>query len=374
MKILSIFGTRPEAIKMAPVIKSIEKHSSLTSIVCSTGQHLEMLNQVIDFFNIHLDYEINAMSKNQTLNDLTLNLLENIQKILAKAKPDLVLVHGDTTTTFAAAYSSFLSGIKVGHIEAGLRSGNIKSPWPEEANRKLTSVISEYHFAPSLRAKNHLIKEGVNKKKILITGNTVVDALLMAEKTLNTDLNLSINLQKKFNYLKKYKKFILVTVHRRESFGDNLLNICEALANIAHFNHEIALVIPVHLNPNVRKVIFTNLNEIENIFLVEPLNYSSFIYLMKNCYFLLTDSGGIQEEAPSFSKPVIVLRDVTERPEGVEAGCLELIGTNKDTIFLKAQELINDKHKYKKMTNIVNPYGDGNASKKIVEFILKIQS
>ena len=373
MKILTIFGTRPEAIKMAPLIKAIDLCDTLTGLVCSTGQHQEMLSQVTDFFNIHLDYKLNVMAKNQSLSDLTSNLLIKIPQILTAAKPDLVLVHGDTATTFAAAYSAFVSGIDVGHIEAGLRSGNINSPWPEEANRKLTTVISKYHFAPTVRAKNILLTEGVEEERILATGNTVVDALLMAKNAIDCDANLKSSLQQQFKYLNKYKNFILVTVHRRESFGEDLLDICKALIDIAQSNKKIALVIPVHLNPNVRKPIFDNLKGISNVFLIDPLNYASFVYLMENCHFLLTDSGGIQEEAPSYGKPVLVLRDETERPEGVEAGCLELIGTNRNTIFRKAEQLINDNDKYKMMSNVDNPYGDGLAAQRIVEFLLTLK-
>ena len=369
MKILTIFGTRPEAIKMAPLIKAIELCDTLTGLVCSTGQHQEMLLQVTDFFNIHLDHELNVMVKDQTLSDLTSNLLINIPKVLTATKPDLVLVHGDTTTTFAAAYSAFVNGIDVGHVEAGLRSKDIYSPWPEEANRKLTTVISKYHFAPTVSAKNNLLKEGVEEEKILVTGNTVVDALLMARDAIDCDLSLKRSLQEKFKYLDKYQKFVLVTVHRRESFGEGLSNICNAIVELAQSNKQIALVIPVHLNPNVRKLIFGNLGGIQNVFLIDPLNYASFVYLMKKCHFLLTDSGGVQEEAPSFGRPVLVLRDETERPEGVEAGCLELVGTDRNTILWKAEQLINDSNAYKMMSNTVNPYGDGLAAKRIVEFI-----
>ena len=371
-KILTVFGTRPEAIKMAPVVKAIQQSDSLTSLVCSTGQHQEMLLQVIDFFNVKLDYELNVMQESQSLTELTSNLFSKIPEILEVTKPDLVLVHGDTATTFAAAFSSFLSGVEVGHIEAGLRSGDISSPWPEEANRKLTTVISKYHFAPTVLAKNTLLSEGIKEDCILVTGNTVVDALLAANETINHDLELKTRLGQSFGYLNKYKNFILVTVHRRESFGKDLVEICNALIDIAQFDEDTALVIPVHLNPNVRIPILDYLRDIKNIFLINPLDYASFVYLMKNCHFILTDSGGVQEEAPSFGKPVLVLRNVTERPEGVEAGCLELTGTSRNEIFNKAKQLLSDDLKYEMMSNVKNPYGDGFASNKIVEFISNI--
>ena len=372
MKILTVFGTRPEAIKMAPVIKAIQQSASLTSVVCSTGQHQEMLRQVTDFFNIKLNYDLNVMQQNQSLSELTSKLLSKIPKILKETKPDLVLVHGDTTTTFAAAFSSFVSGVEVAHVEAGLRSGDISSPWPEEANRRLTTVISKYHFAPTVRAKNTLLSEGIKKDCILVTGNTVVDALLGANDRINDDQNLKTFLDQSFNYLDNYRNFILVTVHRRETFGKDVIEICKALIDIAQFDENTALVIPVHLNPNVRKPIFDYLKNVKNIFLIDPLDYASFVYLIKNCYFILTDSGGVQEEAPSFGKPVLVLRNVTERPEGVEAGCLELAGTTRNSIFNKARLLLSDAVKYKTMSNVGNPYGDGSASDKIVKFISNI--
>ena len=374
MKILTIMGTRPEAIKMAPLLKAIEKSDDLNGVVCSTGQHQEMLTQVTDFFDLTLDYQLNLMTKNQSLSHLTSNLIKKIPYVLNKEKPDLVLVHGDTATTFAGSFASFLEGIDVGHVEAGLRSKNINLPWPEEANRRLTSVISKYHFAPTIRAKNLLLKENIEEKNIIVTGNTVVDALFEANKEIEMNISLNQQLARNFKYIEKFDKFILVTIHRRESFGSDLIEICCALRDLSKTNSKISLVIPVHLNPNVRGVIYEYLNDIHNIFLIEPLDYPSFVYLMKKCYFILTDSGGVQEEAPSFGKPVLVLRDVTERPEGIEAGCLELVGTSKSAILDSANELLFNNDKYNLMSKVNNPYGDGLASQRIINYISSIRN
>lgn len=371
MKILTIIGTRPEMIKMAPVIKKIENESGLTSVVCATGQHQAMFHQVSNFFDVDLSYDLEIMKQDQSLSDLNAKLFATLPEVIKQERPQLVLVHGDTATTFAGALVSFQLGVKVGHVEAGLRSGRMDSPWPEEANRKLTTVITNFHFAPTSSAKNHLLKEGVNENSVYVTGNTVIDALLETDKKIVTNSTLKRNLDQRYNFLNKYEKLILVTVHRRESFGKPIIEIANAVKELASINKNVSFVIPVHMNPNVRRPINQILSEVDNVFLIEPIDYPSFVYLMRKSYFLLTDSGGVQEEAPALGKPVLVMRDVTERPEGVKAGCLELIGAKRIDIFSNTKKLLNDHLKYKKMSIAKSPYGDGNAADRIIDIIKK---
>lgn len=371
-KVLIVFGTRPEAIKMAPLFKAFELENDIETKVCVTAQHRKMLDQVLAMFEIQPDYDLDIMKQDQDLYDVTINVLLGLKNILNDFKPDIVLVHGDTTTTSSTSLAAFYNKIKVGHVEAGLRTGNIYSPWPEEANRQITGVLANYHFSPTTTSANNLLKENKNKENILVTGNTVIDALFFAldkiEKNdkLKSKIINSINSQYK---LQDDKKIILVTGHRRENFGDGFISICEALKTIAINNPEIDIVYPVHLNPNVQKPVKEILSNIPNVYLIEPLQYESFIYMMNKAYFIITDSGGVQEEAPSLGKPVLVMRNTTERPEAVDAGTVKLVGTNKKVIIKEAQKLLDNKDEYKKMSQAHNPYGDGQACKKIVDFI-----
>ena len=362
-KVLLVFGTRPEAIKMAPLVKALEEESSIISKVCVTAQHREMLDQVLELFEIVPDYDLDTIKSNQDLYSITSDILLKMRYILDDFRPDLILVHGDTTTTSATSLASFYAKIEIGHIEAGLRTGNLYSPWPEEANRQITGVLATYHFVPTVVSKNNLLKENKIEKNIVITGNTVIDALFLALEKIKKKNRLLDGIQ---------SKFILVTGHRRENFGDGFINICKALKEIAINNQNIDIVYPVHLNPNVKKPVNRILSNINNIHLIEPLCYEDFIYLMDKSYFIITDSGGIQEEAPSLGKPVLVMRDTTERPEAIEYGTVKLVGTDRDKIVKEAQKLIDDKKAYEKMSKAHNPYGDGKASKRIVEFIKKI--
>ena len=370
-KILFVFGTRPEAIKMAPVIKAFKDEKIFDTKVCVTGQHRQMLDQVLDLFDIKPDYDLNIMELGQDLFDITANVLSGMKNILSEYSPDLVLVHGDTSTTSATAISAFYQKIKVGHVEAGLRTGNIYSPWPEEVNRQISGVIANYHFAPTLTSMENLLKENKNKENILVTGNTVIDALFLVLDKIEKDAKLkntilkSISDQYKFN---SDKKIILVTGHRRENFGEGFTNICKALKKIADDNHDVDIVYPVHLNPNVQKPVKNILSNSKNIYLINPLSYENFIYLMSKSYFIITDSGGVQEEAPSLGKPVLVLRNTTERPEALEAGTVKLVGTNFEAIVNESQKFLDDEKEYKKMSKAHNPYGDGSASKRIVNF------
>ncbi len=371
-KILLVFGTRPEAIKMAPLVKALEREASIVSKVCVTAQHREMLDQVLDIFDIKPDYDLNLMKPGQDLYDITTNVLLGMKEVLIDFHPDIVLVHGDTTTTSATSLAAFYQKIKVGHVEAGLRTGDIYSPWPEEANRQITGVLANYHFAPTDISKENLVKENKDERNIIVTGNTVIDALLLAlekiEKstTLKKKIINSINMQYR---LSENKKLILVTGHRRENFGQGFIYICEALKEIALHNPTVDIVYPVHLNPNVQEPVKALLSDIENIYLIEPLQYESFIYMMSKSYFIITDSGGVQEEAPSLGKPVLVMRDTTERPEAVDAGTVKLVGTDKNKIVKEAQFLLNSNEEYSKMSKAHNPYGDGHACQKIVAFL-----
>lgn len=371
-KVLLVFGTRPEAIKMAPLVKAFEQDNNIISKVCVTAQHREMLDQVLEMFDITPDYDLNIMKPGQDLFDVTSNVLLGMKKVLNDFNPDIVLVHGDTTTTSSTSLAAFYNKIKIGHVEAGLRTGDMYSPWPEEANRQITGVLANYHFAPTTTSQKNLIKENKNPKNIIVTGNTVIDALFLALDKIENNIKLkntiieTINKQYKIN---EDKKLILVTGHRRENFGQGFVNICESLKTLALKNPDIDIVYPVHLNPNVQKPVKEILSDVSNVFLIEPLQYESFIYLMNKSYFIITDSGGVQEEAPSLGKPVLVMRNTTERPEALEAGTVKLVGTNAQKIIEEAQKLLNDKSEYEKMSKAHNPYGDGKACEKIVEFI-----
>ncbi len=373
-KILIVFGTRPEAIKMAPLVKAFQKHTdSFETKVCVTAQHREMLDQVLDLFEITPEYDLDIMKPGQDLYDVTSNVLLGMKPVLTDFKPDVVFVHGDTSTTFAASLAAFYQQISVAHIEAGLRTGDIYSPWPEEANRQLTTQITAYHFAPTPTSKANLLKENVNEKNIAVTGNTVIDALFWALEKIKTNKQLETDI---ISYLLTLdyelipdKKIILVTGHRRENHGQGFINICSALKEIALSNPDIDIVYPVHLNPNVQKPVKELLTNVTNIYLIDPLQYEQFIYMMDKSYFIITDSGGVQEEAPSLGKPVLVMRDTTERPEALEAGTVKLVGTNTQLIIKEAQKLLDDNIGYEKMSKASNPYGDGHACEKIVKHI-----
>lgn len=367
MKVLVVFGTRPEAIKMAPLVRALEADKFFVSKVCVTAQHREMLDQVLTLFEIVPEYDLDIMKAGQTLPDITSRVLLELTPVLKEFKPDLMLVHGDTATTFAASLAAYYEKIVVGHVEAGLRTGNIYSPWPEEANRKLTGSLARYHFAPTDEAKENLLHEGYDDKNIVVTGNTVIDALLMVRNKLQSNTDLVGELEKKFPSLDAGKKLILVTGHRRESFGGGIERICEALAKTAKNHPEIQILYPVHLNPNVREPVNRILGGINNIYLVEPQEYLPFVFLMDRADIILTDSGGIQEEAPSLGKPVLVTRDTTERPEAVKAGTIKLVGTNIELIASSLTKLLENEQTYLSMSFSHNPYGDGNACKKIIE-------
>ena len=376
-KILIVFGTRPEAIKMAPLVKEFQQDIvNFETRVCVTAQHREMLDQVLELFEIIPEYDLNIMKVGQDLYDITSNVLLGMKDVLVDFKPDVVLVHGDTTTTSATSLAAFYQQIKVGHVEAGLRTNNIYSPWPEEANRQITGILANYHFSPTITSKNNLLKENKNSNDIVVTGNTVIDALFLAlDKIKNTkELEYQIiNQIKKFGYeIEENRKVILVTGHRRENHGQGFINICEALKTIALENPNFDIVYPVHLNPNVQEPVKKILSNIKNIYLIKPLQYEQFIYLMDKSYFIITDSGGVQEEAPSLGKPVLVMRDTTERPEALKAKTVKLVGTDKEKIIKEAKKLIDDTMAYDKMSKAHNPYGVGDACKKIVDF-LKVQ-
>ena len=373
-KILLVFGTRPEAIKMAPLVKEFQKDTiNFETKVCVTAQHREMLDQVLELFEIIPDYDLNLMKPGQDLYDITANVLLGMKDVLSDFKPDIVLVHGDTTTTSATSLSAFYQQIKIGHVEAGLRTGDLLSPWPEEANRQITGVLANYHFAPTVTSEQNLLKESKDSKNILVTGNTVIDALFLALDKIKNNKDLENQIIKQLsslNYnIKDDKKIILVTGHRRENHGQGFINICTALKKIAIKNPIMDIVYPVHLNPNVQKPVKELLSDIDNVYLIEPLQYEQFIYLMDKSYFIITDSGGVQEEAPSLGKPVLVMRDTTERPEALEAGTVKLVGTDIKLIVKEATKLINEKESYERMSKAHNPYGDGNACSKIVKFL-----
>ena len=370
-KILLIFGTRPEAIKMAPLVKEFRNFpNTFTTKVCVTAQHREMLDQVLDFFDIIPDYDLDLMKPGQNLYSLTSIIIESLKSILEQFVPDYVFVHGDTTTTMAASIASFYSGAKVCHVEAGLRTNNKLSPFPEEINRQITGRICDFHFAPTETSKNNLLNENIDKDSILVTGNTVIDALLNSVDKVNENPSKLINdLSKKIGN----KEVVLVTGHRRENHGDGFERICNALKKIADDNINRLIIYPVHLNPKVQEPVNRILSAIDNIVLIDPLAYQDFIWLMNRSKIIITDSGGVQEEAPSLGKPVLVMRDTTERPEALEAGTVLLVGTNENLIVSKALDLLNNEDNFVKMSKLHNPYGDGIASKRIVEFIKKIK-
>lgn len=373
IKILTIFGTRPEAVKLAPIIKKLDVYPDrFTSVVCVTGQHRQMLDNMLDLFKIVPDYDLDIMKPSQTLFDVTCRSLAKMKYVLEKERPDLVLVQGDTTTTFAVSLAAFYLKIPVGHVEAGLRSFDKFHPFPEEVNRSLTSHIADLHFAPTMAAKENLLKEGIDQSKIRVTGNTVIDALLMVTKHLEspeTQMRWDEYFFHKWGISFDSRRIVLVTGHRRESFGKGFQNICAALKQIATTHKDIKLIYPVHLNPNVQDPVRKILSDVDNIHLIDPLDYEPFVYLMSRSFIILTDSGGIQEEAPSLGKPVLVMRDVTERPEAVEAGTSKLVGTDVKKIVREAKRLLTDQEYYIKMSHTHNPYGDGKAGDRIIEFL-----
>lgn len=367
MKILSVFGTRPEAIKMAPIVNTLRAASDIHSEVCVTAQHRQMLDQVLELFDIQPDHDLNIMKPGQDLTDITSNILLGMRDLFKKNKYDLLLVHGDTTTTMAAALAAFYEKIPVGHVEAGLRTGNMYAPWPEEMNRSMVGRIAALHFAPTDRAKNSLLREGVADKQILVTGNTVIDALQQVVEKLKTP-ELSEEFKKKFNFLNPQKRLILVTGHRRENFGDGFERICQALKTLSE-RSDVQIVYPVHLNPLVQEPVKRILGNSSNVHLIEPQDYLPFVYLMSQAHIIITDSGGVQEEAPSLGKPVLVMRETTERPEAVEAGTVKLVGTDIACIVLEAHRLLDDSAAYQGMARALNPYGDGLASSRILTAI-----
>ena len=375
--ILLVFGTRPEAIKMAPLVKEFQKYpEQFQTIVCVTGQHREMLDQVLRIFDIQPDYDLNIMKQGQDLYDVTARVLTGMREVLKETQPDIVLVHGDTTTSTAAALAAFYQQIPVGHVEAGLRTHNIYSPWPEEMNRQITGRIATYHFAPTSLSKDNLLQEGVSEERIIVTGNTVIDALYMVVEKIKNDGILSCELEKvlkasgyDIGRLSDGRKLVLITGHRRENFGDGFISMCKAIKSLSEKYPEVDFVYPMHLNPNVRKPIYEVFGESQraNLFFIEPLEYLSFVYLMEKSAIVLTDSGGIQEEAPGLGKPVLVMRDTTERPEALEAGTVKLVGTDYDKIVNEVSGLLDNQEYYEKMSKAVNPYGDGKACSRIVK-------
>ena len=381
-KVLLVFGTRPEAIKMAPLVMELQKQKErIETVVCVTGQHREMLDQVLEIFDIKPDYDLNIMKRGQDLYDVTARVLTGMREVLKEIKPDIVLVHGDTTTSTAAALAAFYQQIPVGHVEAGLRTHNIYSPWPEEMNRLLTGRLATYHFSPTPLSRNNLIKESINDRNIIVTGNTVIDALYWVVDKIKNNKELDNELESVLskagydvNRLDNGKKLVLITGHRRENFGDGFINMCTAIKDLTIKHPNVDFVYPMHLNPNVRKPIHEvfgeDLSGLRNMFFIEPLEYLSFVYLMEKSSIVLTDSGGIQEEAPGLGKPVLVMRDTTERPEALNAGTVKLVGTDYNKIVNEVSSLIDDKAAYEKMSKAVNPYGDGLACGRIVNALL----
>lgn len=370
LKTLCVFGTRPEAIKMAPLALNLAADERIDAKVCVTGQHREMLDQVLELFELTPDYDLNIMKPGQDLTDVTTAILQGLKTVLSEVKPDIVLVHGDTATTFAATLAAYYQQIPVGHVEAGLRTGNIYSPWPEEANRKLTGALATLHFSPTNASAQNLLNEGVSKSIIHTTGNTVIDALLEVIAKLDSNTELQQKFSNQFDFLDNNKRLVLVTGHRRESFGGGFERICQALVETAKKHEDVQVVYPVHLNPNVREPVNRLLQGIDNVHLIEPLDYLPFVYLMNRAHIILTDSGGIQEEAPSLGKPVLVMRDTTERPEAVDAGTVRLVGTDIKAITNSLDELLTNKAGYDSMAFAHNPYGDGQASNRIKETLL----
>jgi len=371
LKVLSVFGTRPEAIKMAPVVLGLQKAENIESIVCVTAQHRQMLDQVLELFEIKPDYDLNIMKPGQDLYDVTSNALLGMREVLRECKPDIVLVHGDTTTCFAAALAAFYEQIKVGHVEAGLRTGDMTAPFPEEANRSLVGRIAEYHFAPTEGSRQNLLKENIADTNIIVTGNTVIDALLMVRDKVNaypeSQWRDYFGAGVYDRITNKQQKFILITGHRRENFGQGFVDLCTAIKTLADNHKDWNLIYPVHLNPNVQKPVNEILGDTENVFLIDPQDYAPFVWLMDQSDLILTDSGGIQEEGPSLGKPVLVMRDVTERPEAIDAGTVVLVGTNTDAIINGIESVLSNEDQYNKMSKAHNPYGDGNAVTKIIK-------
>ncbi|WP_275298942.1 UDP-N-acetylglucosamine 2-epimerase (non-hydrolyzing) [Clostridium sp. YIM B02500] len=365
IKVMSVFGTRPEAIKMAPVVKELEKNENIESIVCVTGQHREMLDQVLEIFDIKPDFDLNIMRQGQNLTDITTRALESLSELMSEVKPDIVLVHGDTTTTLAGALAAYYNKIKVGHVEAGLRTYDKYQPFPEEINRKLTGALADLHFCPTILAREHLLKENIPEEDIFITGNTVIDAL---STTIEDEYIFSVDELNNIDF--KNKKVIAMTAHRRENLGKPLINICNAVKRIVNINEDVEVVYAVHKNPAVQEPVREILGDNERIHLLEPLDLKDMHNLMKRSYLVMTDSGGLQEEVPSMGKPVLVLRNVTERPEGIEAGTLKLAGNEEAVVFEMAHELLNSREAYEKMAQAKNPFGDGKASQRIVDIIL----
>lgn len=368
-KVMVVFGTRPEAIKMAPVVHALKAHPDLDPIVVVTAQHRQMLDQVLEIFDIVPDFDLDIMESGQTLASITSKILLGMPAVFAEAKPDLVLVHGDTSTTFATALAAFYARIPVGHVEAGLRTGNMDAPWPEEANRRLTAPLTGHHFAPTERSRDNLLAENIASDTIVVTGNTVIDALLEVDQRIRADDSLRQELAARFPFLDPSRRFLLVTGHRRENFGEGFERICRALATLAK-REDIQIVYPVHLNPNVQEPVRRHLSELSNVHLIEPQEYLPFVYLMQQSFVILTDSGGVQEEAPSLGKPVLVMRDTTERPEAVHAGTVCLVGTDEERIVTEIERLFDDSAIYATMAEAHNPYGDGKASGRIVNRII----
>lgn len=367
-KVMTIFGTRPETIKMAPVVKELAAREEIRSIVCVTAQHRQMLDQVLELFAIQPDFDLDLMKADQTLGDITGNVLHGMEGIFAQWQPDMVLVHGDTTTTLAAALSSYYAKVPVGHVEAGLRTGDKYSPWPEEMNRHLAGALADVHFSPTEKARENLLHEGIAPESIHVTGNTVIDALLTVEERIRSDADLRGRLERHFPFLDPQKYLVLVTGHRRENFGSGFENICQAIATLAR-RDDVQVVYPVHLNPHVQEPVRRILSDLSNVFLLKPQDYLSFVYLMHRCTLVLTDSGGIQEEAPSLGKPVLVMRDTTERPEALEAGTALLVGTDRARIVREVSRLLDAPEAYRTMAEAHNPYGDGTAARRIATFL-----
>lgn len=367
-RVMVVFGTRPEAIKMAPVVHALREHPDIQPIVTVTAQHREMLDQVLDIFDIAPDYDLDIMQRGQTLADVTSKILLGMPAVFEQARPDLVLVHGDTSTTLATALAAFYARVPVGHVEAGLRTGNMQAPWPEEANRRLTAPLCTYHFAPTQRSRDNLLAENINASRITVTGNTVIDALLKVNERLHTEAALKAQMKAQFPFLDPARRLLLVTGHRRENFGEGFERICRALAQLAQ-RDDIQIVYPVHLNPNVQEPVRRHLSNLGNVHLIEPQEYLPFVYLMQQSFVILTDSGGVQEEAPSLGKPVLVMRDTTERPEAVDAGTVRLVGTDRGKITGQVNALFDDAAHYATMAEAHNPYGDGKASGRIAEQI-----
>ena len=370
MKVMVVFGTRPEAIKMAPLVAALKDRPTLEVKVCVTAQHRQMLDQVLSLFQIEPDWDLDVMRAGQDLTDLTSRILQGLRDVFRQWKPDVVLVHGDTSTTFASALAAYYERIAVGHVEAGLRTGNLYSPWPEEGNRKLTGALARWNFSPTTSARDNLLREGVDQAFVHVTGNTVIDALLWVTGKLDVDAALRQRFEQQFSFLVPGRRMVLVTGHRRENFGDGFERICRALARLAADLPDIDIVYPVHLNPNVREPVGRLLGDVSNIHLIEPLDYLPFVYLMTRSYLILTDSGGIQEEAPSLGRPVLVMRDTTERPEAVAAGTVRLVGTNEEVIYAEAYRLLTDTGAYDAMKLATNPYGDGRACERIADILV----